>query len=343
MRADGGNGAPEPPAPAPEPAPVPEPPAPAQPAAAAPAVQAVLDIRALAQEAAQAERIRIAGITSACRTWRIDPKHGDKLIADGTALDLARQRLVDIWAASQEDTVVNTPVQMIRDEGETKLRALTDTLLYRTGNGPLSDVARAHGYEFYKMVDVARECLEANGIRTRGMSPRNIAGMAMQPGYTRLGGLHTTSDFVNVLQSTLGSSLRKAYDLAPATFTAWARKATVPDYRSVTRVQLSSVSRLMGVNEHGEYKRGTLTDSKEAYAIAKYGEIIGITREVIVNDYLDALSRIPAALAAGCAGAGVRSSLQAAAGQCDHGRRRRVVQCRAWQRRHRRGDRDDQP
>ena len=148
------------------------------------------------------------------------------------------------------------------------------------------------------MVDVARECLEANGVRTRGMSPRNIAGMAMQPGYTRMGGLHTTSDFVNVLQSTLGTTLRKAYDLAPATFQAWARKATVPDYRSVTRVQLSSVSRLMGVNEHGEYKRGTLTDSKEAYAIAKYGEIIGITREVIVNDYLDALSRIPAALAA---------------------------------------------
>ena len=50
-----------------------------------------------------------------------------------------------------------------------------------------------------------------------------------------------------------------------------------PDYRSINRVQLSSVSRLV-VNEHGEYQQDADQTAKEAfYAIAKYGEIIGIT------------------------------------------------------------------
>ena len=245
------------------------------------------------------ERARCAGINLAVRKLVLDQRHADKLIADGTSLDVARERLIGIWADTQGDNVVNTPVRLIRDEGEVKTRALTDALLFRVGAKPLTDAVREHGYQYMSLIDMAREVLEANGVRTRGLPPMKIAEYALHPGHTRMsGGLHTTSDFANILQSTVNTTLRSAYDLAPATYTAWARRATAPDYRSINRVQLSSVSRLMGVNEHGEYRRGTLTDSKEAYAIAKYGEIIGITREVIVNDYLDAFSRIPGALAA---------------------------------------------
>ena len=258
----------------------------------------MVDAKRIAEDAIAVERERIAGINLACRKLGLDLKHGDRLIADGVSLDAARAQLIDLNAERHKETAVSNVV-VTRDEGETKARALTDALLFRAGQlRHPTDAVRENGYQYLRLVEIARECLEFAGIRTRGMSPMQVAKTALQPSQVRMGGLHTTSDFANVLTSTINSTLRQAYDMAPATFRAWARRATAPDYRAISRVQLSSASRLQGVNEHGEYKRGTLADSKESYQVAKFGEIIGITREMIVNDYMDAFSRIPSALAA---------------------------------------------
>lgn len=266
---------------------------------AAPAV----DTRAIAEDAIRVERERCAGINLTCRKLGLDPKHGEKLIADGVSLDGARVRLIDLKAAEQKDTAVNTPVQITRDDGETKARAMADALLYRAGRAKApTDAAREHGYQHMRLIELAREVLEENGVRTRGLAPMQIAELALRPGYCRMsGGLHTTSDFANILSSTINTTLRQAYGEAPRTFTVWARQATAADFRAINRVQLSSAPRLSRVGEHGEYTRGTMTDSKESYQVTTYGKIIGLTRQVIVNDYLDAFGRVPTAMAAAAA------------------------------------------
>jgi hypothetical protein len=47
------------------------------------------------------------------------------------------------------------------------------------------------------------------------------------------------------------------------------------------------------IGEGGEYKYANFSDSAEKYSLSKYGKIIAITWEAIVNDDLSAFSRIP--------------------------------------------------
>jgi len=66
------------------------------------------------------------------------------------------------------------------------------------------------------------------------------------------------------------------------------------DFKAMHRVQMGEAPRLLKVNEGGEFKRGTLAESKESYRIETYGRVVAITRQVLINDDLDAFTRIPA-------------------------------------------------
>jgi hypothetical protein len=54
------------------------------------------------------------------------------------------------------------------------------------------------------------------------------------------------------------------------------------------------------VPEGKEYKSAMMSDAKEVYAVNKYGSIFSISWETVVNDDLDAISRIPAMQGAAC-------------------------------------------
>ncbi len=67
----------------------------------------------------------------------------------------------------------------------------------------------------------------------------------------------------------------------------------MPDFKPVSRVQLGEAPKLERVLESGEFKRGAMGDAAEKYSIATYGKIVSITRQVIINDDLDAFTRVP--------------------------------------------------
>ena len=79
--------------------------------------------------------------------------------------------------------------------------------------------------------------------------------------------------------------------------TAWRaapfwRPAT--DFKAMDRVQLGEAPQLLEVNESGEFKRGTFGEARESYHVKTYGRVVAITRQVLINDDLDAFTRIPA-------------------------------------------------
>ena len=88
-------------------------------------------------------------------------------------------------------------------------------------------------------------------------------------------------------------TLRDAYEAAPRTFQPIARRATAADFKDIHRLQLGEAPQLERVNESGEFKRGTMGEAKESYRVETYGKVIGITRQVIINDDLDAFTRVP--------------------------------------------------
>ena len=131
---------------------------------------------------------------------------------------------------------------------------------------------------------MARGWLEAEGVRVRGLSRDEIATRA----------LHSTSDFPAILAGVTNKTLRNAYETAPRTYPAIARRTTVADFKLVHRLQLGEAPQLEKVNQSGEFKRGTIGEAQETYRIETFGKVIGITRQVLINDDLDAFTRVPA-------------------------------------------------
>lgn len=211
----------------------------------------------------------------------------------GTSIAEFRSIALDhLIAGSGGNVNSNTRVQVGTSDHEKRAAGVSNALLHRA-DGAVVLTEEGRNFRGMSLLEIGRDLLEARGVNTRGMSRNELAGAALNQ--RSGGGLMTTSDFGGILANVTNTRLRAAYEAAPQTFRPLVRIASVPDFKLVTRVQLGEAPALNKVSEHGEFKRGSLGEGKEAYRIATYGKIIGITRQVIVNDDLDAFSRIPAA------------------------------------------------
>ncbi len=103
-----------------------------------------------------------------------------------------------------------------------------------------------------------------------------------------------TSDFPFILANVANKTLRAAYEAAPQTFKPFCRQTINVDFKPVSRTQLGDAPSLEQVNESGEFKRGAVSDAREQYSLATYGKVVAINRQVIINDDLDAFTRLPA-------------------------------------------------
>ena len=150
---------------------------------------------------------------------------------------------------------------------------------------------KSQQFRGFDLGDMARDSLERAGRKTRGMSRAEIAIQAMQ----------TTSDFPFILENVVTKSLRMGYTSAARTFVPFSRQATLPDFKQISRAQLGGAPNLKRVLEGAEYEHGTIGEGAEKYAVQKYGRIVAISWGTIINDDLDALSRIPQAFGASAA------------------------------------------
>jgi len=249
-----------------------------------------------------AERQRGLVITHLVRQHGLDPVFGDKLIADDVSLDAARVQILDklVDRAPKPGASAITPAQA-RGDGAMEVSyrdAMTGALLHRNNPDRHEIDADARQFRGMSLSDMARDALERRGLNTRGMSKMELAGAAFE---MRSAGMHSTSDFPNILANAAGKSLRNAYESTPRTFTAWARRATITDFKPVSRNKLGGAPDLLKVNESGEFTYGTMGERKETYALATYGRIMALTRQTIINDDLDAFTRIPEAFGASAA------------------------------------------
>jgi hypothetical protein len=248
------------------------------------------------------ERRRMGDIGALCRRHGLDGAFANDLVARGVTLDAARTAILDRLA--EADPMGGRSYEPVHaqarrgDTGEAAFRdALTEALLHRhdPSRNPLSD--RAREFRGLTLLEMARGALERGGQSTRGLSKMELAGLALRAGV----GYHTTSDFSTILANVANQTLRAAYATTPRTFEPWARRATITDFKPVSRAQLGGAPDLERVLEAGEFQYGTIGEGKEVYALATYGRIVAITRQVLINDDLDAFTRLPAAFGASAA------------------------------------------
>ena len=278
-----------PPAPTPPGAPA-TPPAPEQRAAAP----------VNADEIRSQERSRISQITTLCARHGVAQSVADKLIADGASLDAARSAILDALAGeSDQNGRRSEPIAATArgtDQRAMQYReAMTTAIMHKLDpRTELTDEARE--FRGMRLFDMARESVERSGVSTRGMHTMDVAAHAL--GLRAGVGYHSTSDFPTILGNVANRTLRSAYAAFPKTFEKWARRGTISDFRPITRVAVSGAPELKKVVEGAEFTYGTMGATAEVIQLATYGRIISITRQALINDDLDALSRIPAAFGA---------------------------------------------
>lgn len=271
--------------------------------AAAPATATTLaapDAAAIRAEASAGA----ATILDLCQRHGFDNAFSADLIRRCVSLGDARVAILDQLATRDNAGGRRSEPVFAQARGESAVDisyrdGVTNALMhrYQPGGNPLTDQGR--NFRGMSLLEIGRESLERMGVSTRGMLKMELAGEVLR---TRAGpGYHSSSDFPILLANVANKTLRNAYESTPRTFTGWARQASATDFKQVQRTQIAGAPDLIRVPESGEFSYGTIGEGREVYALTTFGRIISMTRQTLINDDLDAFTRIPTAFGASAA------------------------------------------
>lgn len=249
--------------------------------------------------ATTAERTRQADIRRACRAAKMEQAYEDAAIDSNKTVDAVRAEILEKLAANDAapGTRTDGKVAVVRggDEKEKFARGATSWIAQRAGVLPIltkhdsSFKADAGEFRGMTLVDLARESLELNGVKTRGMSRMELVGRAL----TTRGATQSTSDFPVLLENILHKTLLAQYAITPDTWSRWCSRGTVTDFRAHPRYKQGMFGALDAKTELGEFKNKAIPDGvKELIQIATKGNIINLSREAIINDDMNAFSTL---------------------------------------------------
>lgn len=228
-------------------------------------------------------------IRSICKTMGVEDDFASKLCGKkGITLSEARSEILKELEkrTTNEIKTQNIGVGEVMDQKK-RMEALERTVLHRAN--PFEHKLQEGDQEVmrYSLMDTAREMLRMGGVaNAASMSPDEVMQRA----------LHSTSDFTKLLANIANKSLRSGYEGTPNTYEPFVTKRVARDFKEITSIVLGNGGTLQKVNEHGEYKGTTLSETAESYKVETYGLIVGKTRQLMINDDLGGLTEIPARL-----------------------------------------------
>lgn len=261
---------------------------PAPPATVTPATRAEI----IAQE-----QTRVTGIQDAVRVAGLEASVAEDLVKANKTIDQARAAIFEKLAERSAQNPTRQHIEVIPggDATEKWLRGGVNWLLVRSGMSAL--VARHEGIkeaelapgEFRGMtlLDLAKDSLNRRNIAFRGRAGMEVAGLAFRANY------QTQSDFANLLETAMHKVLRAAYATQSDTWSRFCGVGSVSDFRTHNWYRLGALSVLETMNEHGEFRSKSIPDAeKTTHSAGTRGNIIGITRQVIVNDDIGFVMRL---------------------------------------------------
>ena len=188
-------------------------------------------------------------------------------------------------------------LEMGMDEADKFRLAAADGIAFRMG-AVIEKPATGHEeFRGLSLHELARRCLERDGIAVVGLTKRQLAQKIIKLSASGV----STSDFGAIFMDAAHKRLLKAYTEAPATWRPWVNIVPASDFKTIHGIALSEAPDLDLVLENGEYKTGSLKDKQESYVVKKYGKILSLTLEMIVNDDLRAFGRMAQLMGAAAA------------------------------------------
>jgi hypothetical protein len=260
------------------------------PATEIPSVQLTEAESRAAQKGAAEERVRASEITKATRAAKLDVAFGQKLIDDGTSLEAARKLIIDKMAENETAApALQSGARVGKDTEDKRRESLTAALSLRSGTVQEKDlkaevVAGARQYRSLSLLEIAKDCLTRAGIDFSLMDKMEMAQRAFTS---------STSDFPVLLGGVIHQTLLSNYQAVADTWRNFCSIGSVSDFRPYKRLRMGSFSRLDKVKENGEFKNKKIPDAEfESIQAETYGNIINVSRQMIVNDDLAAFSKL---------------------------------------------------
>ena len=244
----------------------------------------------VATQAIAQERTRVSELRALASTHRVEEADLNRMIDTGTSVADARNEVLNLLATRSQNAMPGGHIA-VGNHGEALRAGMVAALMNRVNPSLHQLPEEARCFRGMNLLNMAAEVIHAGGGSTRGMTGMEIAAKAM----------HSTSDFPAILADVANKTLRAGYEAAPQTFKAFCRQSSASDFKFINRSQLGDAPELEKVNEAGEYKYGSMGEDNQRYKLETYGKIIALTRQTIINDDLDAFSRVPAAFGASAA------------------------------------------
>lgn len=162
--------------------------------------------------------------------------------------------------------------------------SVKQSLLARAGIDKDKADAKDNAYNAMTLRELARASLVDRGISVSGHNAMSMVGLAFT---------HSSSDFGQILIDVAHKSLLKGWETATENFDQFTSHGTLTDFRPAKRVGLGDFGYLPQVGEGEEYTYGTIGDEGASVALATYGKLFAITRQAIINDDMNLLTKIP--------------------------------------------------
>ena len=162
--------------------------------------------------------------------------------------------------------------------------SVKQSLLARAGIDKDKTDTKDNAYNAMTLRELARASLVDRGISVSGHNAMSMVGLAFT---------HSSSDFGQILIDVAHKSLLKGWETAAENFDQFTSHGTLTDFRPAKRAGLGDFGYLPQVGEGEEYTYGTIGDEGASVALATYGQLFSITRQAIINDDMNLLTKIP--------------------------------------------------
>lgn len=264
-------------------------------------------------DALKADRARVAAINTRAAAYLNKPGVS-ALVSEAIEKGYSPEKFSDTLLTSIATTQApiggtQTPVTVGTEERTKKRSAHTLAMLDRLNpsldaelSGPnAARVARAAGFADPVSAQRAFADVRSSGVRRHRLLDLYrvsalVAGASIaddaSPDEIMAAAAHSRSDLPFVFADTMNRTLAVRGAIVQSTWREVARKGTANDFRDRRIISLGGVGDLEELPEGKQPKETSVTDREEVGGIKSYARSISITRQMVINDDLNAIAEI---------------------------------------------------
>jgi len=249
-------------------------------------------------------------IVAHCMVAKLERSFADALVDDpNVTVEIAQERIIRKMASQPLGGAVEGSSFSVTESEHDKFMAQASAgLVQRCWQGQIKtqkapEVQGAEHFRNLGLYRLAEACVRRMNVNPERHNKGDVVRIAMghQGTMDRFNirrsndVYHTSGSFSSLLLDAASKTLTASYVEAPYTWDQWVRQAqSVDDFKNINRISLGESPNLEVVPEGKDYPEGKVVDQRKSYKIEKYGKEFTVTWETVINDDLDALSRIPA-------------------------------------------------